>query len=153
MDELIAQGLAPFTFAYPYGDYGYATRSVGLIVKNAGYLGARDSDAGHNGIGSGHGVPKAYYLWSEAGETDYNTPLDNLTGFIDYAVAHKLWLIILLHRVDDKSPGGVSISISSVLLQGMANHIVSHQVSVVTNSEALTIENLNGQTSPFTFPQ
>jgi hypothetical protein len=32
--------------------------------------------------------------------------------------------IILLHRVDDNSPGGVSISISSVLLQGMVDHIV-----------------------------
>ena len=151
--ELMAHGLAPLTFAYPYGDYGYPTSSIGLIVKNAGYLGARDSDAGYNGIGSGHGAPKAYYLWSEAGETDYNTTLDNLTGFIDYAVAHKLWLIILLHRVDDNSPGGVSISISSVLLQGMVNHIVNHQVTVITNSEGLTIENLNGQTSTFTFPQ
>jgi peptidoglycan/xylan/chitin deacetylase (PgdA/CDA1 family)/uncharacterized protein YjdB len=151
--ELMAHGLAPLTFAYPYGDYGYPTSSIGLIIKNAGYLGARDSDAGYNGVGSGHGAPKAYYLWSEAGETDYNTTLDNLTGFIDYAVTHKLWLIILLHRVDDSSPGGVPISISSVLLQGMVNHIVDHHVSVVTNSEGLTIENLNGQTSTFTFPQ
>jgi peptidoglycan/xylan/chitin deacetylase (PgdA/CDA1 family) len=151
--DLIAQGLAPLTFAYPYGDYGYPKGSIGKTVKNAGYLGARDSDTGYNGIDSGHGAAKPYYLWSEAGETDYNTTLDNLTGFIDYAVAHKLWLIILLHRVDDNSPGGVSISISSVLLQGMVHHIVDHHVSVVTNSEGLTIENLNGQTATFTFPQ
>jgi peptidoglycan/xylan/chitin deacetylase (PgdA/CDA1 family) len=152
--DLIAQGLSPLTFAYPYGDYGYPNGSIGLTVKNAGYLGARDSDTGYNGIGSGHeDSPKPYYLWSEAGEEDYNTTLDNLTGFIDYAVSHKLWLIILLHRVDDNSPGGISISISSDLLQGMVDHILDQHVSVVTNSEGLTIENLNGQTSTFTFPQ
>jgi len=150
---LITQGLAPLTFAYPYGDYGYPKSVIGKTVKNTGYLGARDSDAGYNGIDSGHAAPMPYYLWSEAGETDYNTTLDNLTGFIDYAVAHKLWLIILLHRVDDNSPGGVSISISSALLQGMVDHIVDHSVSVVTNSEGLTIENLNGQTSNFIFPR
>jgi peptidoglycan/xylan/chitin deacetylase (PgdA/CDA1 family) len=152
--DLIAQGLSPLTFAYPYGDYGYPNSSIGLTVKNAGYLGARDSDTGYNGVGSGREEgPKPYYLWSEAGEEDYNTTLDNLTGFIDYAVSHKLWLIILLHRVDDNSPGGMSINISSELLQGMVDHIVDQHVNVVTNSEGLTIENLNGQTSPFTFPQ
>ena len=78
--ELIAHGLAPLTFAYPYGDYGYPTSSIGMIVKNAGYLGARDSDAGYNGIGSGHGVPKAYYLWSEAGEIGV-TPASRPIGY------------------------------------------------------------------------
>ena len=151
--DLIAQGLTPITFAYPYGDYGYPNGSIGMTVQNAGYLGARDSDQGYNGWHSGHGSPKTYYLWSEAGEADYNTTLDNLTGYIDYAVSNKLWLIILLHRVDDNSPQGASISISSALLQGMVDHIVNQHVNVVTNSEGLTIENLNGQTSTFTFPQ
>ncbi|MGH9502376.1 MAG: Ig-like domain-containing protein [Terriglobales bacterium] len=151
--DLIAQGLAPLTFAYPYGDYGYPNGSIGMTVQNSGYLGARDSDLGYNGCHSGHGQPEPYYLWSEAGETDYNTTLDNLTGFIDYAVTHKLWLIVLLHRVDDNAPGAAAISISSALLQGMVDHIVNQHVNVVTNSEGLTIENLNGQTSTFTFPQ
>ena len=30
-----------------------------------------------------------YYLWSQAGETDLNTTLANLTGYIDYAVANS----------------------------------------------------------------
>jgi peptidoglycan/xylan/chitin deacetylase (PgdA/CDA1 family) len=151
--DLIAQGLTPLTFAYPYGDYGYPSGSIGMTVQNSGFLGARDSDLGYNGNHSGHGPPMPYFLWSEAGEADYNTTLDNLTGFIDYAVSHKLWLIILLHRVDDNTPGAAAISISSVLLQGMVAHIVQQNVNVVTNSEGLTIENLNGQTSTFTFPQ
>jgi hypothetical protein len=93
-----------------------------------------------------------YYLWSQAGETDLNTTLANLTGYIDYAVANKLWLIVLLHRVDDNSPDDVSISISSTILQGMVEHIVQNNVNVVTNSEGLVIENLDGQTQPFAFP-
>jgi peptidoglycan/xylan/chitin deacetylase (PgdA/CDA1 family) len=150
--DLIAQGLNPLTFAYPYGDYGYPNSAVGLTVQSAGFMGARDSDAGYNGTASGHGTIMPYYLWCQAGETDLNTTLANLTGYIDYAVANRLWLIILLHRVDDNNPDNVSISISSTILQGMVNHIVQNNVNVVTNSEGLIIENLNGQTQPFVFP-
>lgn len=149
--DLIAQGLNPLTFAYPYGDYGYPNSAIGLAVQNAGFLGARDSDSGYNGD-SVHGAIMPYYLWSQAGETDLNTTLANLTGYIDYAVANKLWLIVLLHRVDDNSPDNVSISISSTILQGMVDHLVQNNVNVVTNSEGLIIENLNGQTQPFVFP-
>ena len=150
--DLIAQGLNPLTFAYPYGDYGYPNSAIGLVVQSAGFLGARDSDAGYNGPNSGHGEILPYYLWSQAEDTDLNTTLANLTGYIDYAVANKLWLIILLHRVDDNSPDSVSISIRSTILQGMVDHIVQNNVNVVTNSEGLVIENLNGQTQPFVFP-
>jgi len=150
--DLIANGLNPLTFAYPYGDYGYPNSTIGLAVQNAGFFGARDSDAGYNGHRSGHGQIMPYYLWSEAGETDLNTTLANLTGYIDYAVANKLWLILLFHRVDDNSPDDVSISISSTILQGMVDHIVQNNVNVVTNSEGLVIENLNGQTQAFVFP-
>jgi peptidoglycan/xylan/chitin deacetylase (PgdA/CDA1 family) len=150
--DLIAQGLNPLTFAYPYGDYGYPNSAIGLTVQNAGFLGARDSDTGYNGPHSGHGKILPYYLWSEAGETDLNTTLANLTGYIDYAVANRLWLIVLLHRVDDNTPDDVSISISSTILQGMVDHIVQNNVNVVTNSEGLIIEHLNGQTQPFAFP-
>jgi hypothetical protein len=149
--DLIAQGLNPLTFAYPYGDYGYPNSAIGLAVQNAGFLGARDSDSGYNGD-SVHGAIMPYYLWSRAGETDLNTTLANLTGYIDYAVANKLWLIILLHRVDDNKPDNKSISISSKILQGMVDHIVQKNVNVVTNSEGLIIENLNGQTQQFVFP-
>jgi peptidoglycan/xylan/chitin deacetylase (PgdA/CDA1 family) len=150
--DLIAHGLNPLTFAYPYGDYGYPNSAIGLTVQSAGFLGARDSDAGYNGTHSGHGTIMPYYLWCQAGETDLNTTLANLTGYIDYAVANKLWLIILLHRVDDNTPDDVSISISSTILKGMVDHIVQNNVNVVTNSEGLIIENLNGQTQQFVFP-
>jgi hypothetical protein len=86
---------------------------------------------------------------SEAGETDYNTALDNLTGFIDSAVAHKVWLIILLHRVDDNSPRGVSISISSVLLRGMANYTVNHEVSF--SHELGRVDDRKPKRTEFTF--
>jgi trimeric autotransporter adhesin len=149
--DLIAQGLNPLTFAYPYGDYGYPTSAIGLSVQSAGFLGARDSDSGYNGA-SGHGAIMPYYLWSQAAENDLNTTLANLTGYIDYAVANRLWLIILLHRVDDNKKDDKSISISSTILQGMVDHIVQNNVNVVTNSEGLIIENLNGQTQQFVFP-
>jgi peptidoglycan/xylan/chitin deacetylase (PgdA/CDA1 family)/uncharacterized protein YjdB len=156
--DLIAQGFNPVTFAYPYGDYGYVAGStksgkIGKVTKMAGFLGARDSDTGYVGASQGTNHVYPFYLWSEAGETDLNTTLNNLTGYIDYAVANKVWLIILLHRVDDNDPDNVAISISSALLQGMVDHIVQNNVNVVTNSEGLVIENLNGQTQTFAFPE
>ena len=71
--DLIAQGLNPLTLAYPYGDYGYPSPTVGQAVQAAGYLGARDSDYNFNGLGAcapgatvahcNHLYP--FYLWSQ----------------------------------------------------------------------------------------
>jgi len=150
--DLIAQGFNPLTFAYPYGDYGYPYSTVGLAVQSAGFFGARDSDQGYNGPASGNGAIMPFYVWCEAGETDMNTTLAMLTGYIDYAVANKLWLVLLFHRVDDNTPDDVATSISSTILQGVATHIVTNNINTVTNYEGLVIENLNGQTQAFVFP-
>ena len=173
--DLIAQGLNPQTFAYPYGDYGYPNPTVGQAVQAAGYLGARDSDLGYNGTGAcppgrpanqcNHMYP--FYLWSQSAENDMNTTQSQVNAWIQYAHDNGLWLIILLHRVDDNSPDGSSISIDStpaaadasghpaggVTLQGIVDYLQQNGINTVTNSEGLVIQNLNGQTSAFQFPQ
>ena len=174
--DLIAQGLNPLTFAYPYGDYGYPNATVGQAVQAAGYLGARDSDLGYNGLtecSGGRTIADCnhlypYYLWSQSAENDMNTTQSQANAWIQYAHDNKVWLIILLHRVDDNSPGNSAISIDStpataaaaghpdgvVTLQGIVDYIQQNGITTVTNSQGLVIENLNGQNAAtFQFPQ
>jgi len=174
--DLIAQGFNPLTFAYPYGDYGYPNPTIGQAVQTAGYFGARDSDLGYNGLSAcsaGTSISQCnhlypYYLWSQAAENDMNTTQSQANAWIQYAHDNKVWLIILLHRVDDNSPGSSAISIDStpataaaaghpagvVTLQGIVDYILQNGITTVTNSQGLVIENLNGQSgATFQFPQ
>jgi peptidoglycan/xylan/chitin deacetylase (PgdA/CDA1 family) len=172
--DLIAHGFNPLTLAYPYGDYGYPSPAVGQAVQAAGYLGARDSDTGFNGPTECPGRPAnrcnhlyPFYLWSQGAENDLKTTQTQLNGWIQYAHDNKVWLIILLHRVDENEPNSVDISIDSTpaaaaaaghpagvaTLQGIVDYIQQNGINTVTNSEGLVIENLNGQTSTFQFPQ
>jgi peptidoglycan/xylan/chitin deacetylase (PgdA/CDA1 family) len=174
--DLIAQGFNPLTFAYPYGDYGYPNPTIGQAVQTAGYFGARDSDLGYNGLSAcsaGSSISQCnhlypYYLWSQAAENDMNTTQSQVNAWIQYAHDNKVWLIILLHRVDDNSPGSSAISIDStpataaaaghpagvVTLQGIVDYILQNDITTVTNSQGLVIENLNGQSgATFQFPQ
>ncbi len=173
--DLIAQGFNPQTFAYPYGDYGYPNPTVGQAVQSAGYLGGRDSDLGFNGLNAcspgtrikqcNHLYP--YYLWSQGAENDMNTTQDQANAWMQYAHDNKVWLIILLHRVDDNRDNSTAISIDStpdtaaaaghpagvVTLQGIIDYIQQNGITTVTNAQGLVIENLNGQTTTFQFPQ
>jgi hypothetical protein len=108
-----------------------------------------------------------FYLWSQGAENDLGTTQTQVNGWIQYAHDNKVWLIILLHRVDENDPNSEAISIDSTpaaaaaaghpagvaTLQGIVDYIQQNAISTVTNSEGLVIENLNGQTSTFQFPQ
>jgi peptidoglycan/xylan/chitin deacetylase (PgdA/CDA1 family) len=141
-------GLTPVTVAYPYGDYD---ERVEAVVKAAGFRGARSSDLGYdcNLLFTSESVclrsDDPLFLESQAAEADMNTTISNITGWIDYAVANKLWLIILLHRVDED---GNPISVPHELLQQTADYLVQQKVVVVTNSEGMIIENLDAQAQP-----
>ena len=139
--DLISWGIMPTTLAYPYGGYN---STVEAVVQSAGLRGARDSDLGYNssGVGLTFGGPLNHdtyplELWSEAAEMDMNTTLSDVTSEIDYAVANNLWLIILLHRVDETDPCCASISVDHTLIQGTVDYLVQHKVPVVTNNEGM----------------
>lgn len=135
--DLQAQGITSTTFAYPYGDYNSTVES---IVQAAGLRGARSSDVGYNTA-----TTNPLVLQAQAAEQDLNTTITQISGWIDYAVANKRWLIIMFHRVDDTRTCCSSISVSHQLIQEMADYLVQQQVHVVTNNEGLIIENLNAQ--------
>ncbi len=143
--DLIGWSYNPTTFAYPYDDYGGSSQStVVAAVKAAGVRGARDSDYG------GYNNATAFALLLDSMPSEYDLGTDNattVTGWIQQAVANKMWVIILWHRVDETTSTGAPnpISVPSTVIQGVVNYIVANGVHVATDSEGLVIENLDAQ--------
>jgi peptidoglycan/xylan/chitin deacetylase (PgdA/CDA1 family) len=144
--DLQAWGYKSTTFAYPYDDYGgSSTSAVVAAVKASGVRGARDSDC------RGYNNSSTFPLLLHSMPSEYDLGTDNVatvTGWIQQAVANKMWVIILWHRVDETDPNtGVPnpISVPSTVIQGVVNYIVQNGVHVVTDSEGLVVENLNAQ--------
>jgi peptidoglycan/xylan/chitin deacetylase (PgdA/CDA1 family) len=144
--DLQSWNFNPTTFAYPYDDYGGSSQSaVVAAVKASGVRGARDSDYG------GYNNSTTFPLLLDSMPSEYDLGTDNVqtvTGWIQQAVANKMWVIILWHRVDETDPGTGApnpISVPSPVIQGVVNYIVANGVHVVTDSEGLVIENLNAQ--------
>jgi len=114
-------------------------------VKASGARGARDSDYG------GYNNSTSYPLLLDSMPSEYDLGTDNVstvTGWIQQAVANKMWVIILWHRVDEFDPNTGApnpISVPSSVIQGVVNHIVANGIHVVTDSEGLVIENLDAQ--------
>jgi len=144
--DLTAWGYNPTTFAYPYDDYGgSSTSAVVAAVKASGVRGARDSDYG------GYNNATSFPLLLDSMPSEYDLGTDNVatvTGWIQQAVANKMWVIILWHRVDETNPSTGApnpISVPSSVIQGVVNYIVANGIHVVTDSEGLVIENLDAQ--------
>jgi len=144
--DLQGWGYNPTTFAYPYDDYGgSSTSAVVDAVRASGVRGARDSDYG------GYNNSTTFPLLLDSMPSEYDLGTDNITtvtGWIQQAVANKMWVIILWHRVDETDPNTGApnpISVPSSVIQGVVNYIVQNGVHVVTDSEGLVIENLNAQ--------
>ena len=146
LQDLQGWGYNPTSFAYPYDDYGgSSTSAVVDAVEASGVRGARDSDYG------GYNNSTTFPLLLDSMPSEYDLGTDNVTtvaGWIQQAVANKMWVIILWHRVDETDPNTDApnpISVPSSVIQGVVNYIVQNGVHVVTDSEGLVIENLNAQ--------
>jgi len=144
--DLATWGYNPITFAYPYDDYGgSSTSTVVAAVKATGVRGARDSDYG------GYNNATSFPLLLDSMPSEYDLGTDDVTtvtGWIQQAVANKMWVIILWHRVDESDPNTGApnpISVPSPVIQGVVNYILGHGIHVVTDSEGLVIENLDAQ--------
>jgi peptidoglycan/xylan/chitin deacetylase (PgdA/CDA1 family) len=125
---------APQTFAYPYDQYN---DTVVAAVQASGVRGARDSDYG----GANNATSNPFLLDSQPSEYDLGTDnVATVTGWIQQAVANRMWVIILWHRVDET---GNPISVPSTVIQGVVDYINANGVYVATDSEGLVIENMN----------
>ncbi len=88
--DLIALGITPKTFVYPYGSY---TEAVKQIVAQDGFIGARSVIEGLNPSGADR-----YALMHH--EVNFTTTVADVQGWIAEALRTKTWLILTFHEVD-----------------------------------------------------
>ena len=123
--DLAAIGVNARTFAYPYDAYN---DTITTAVKNAGYAGARDSDAGFNTK-----TTNPYRLVTQSVES--TVTFDQVKAWIDSARANKTWLILLFHQVDNS---GNQYSTTPAMINQIADYLKASHLPVVTNVEGIS---------------
>ena len=126
-EALLRLGILTTTFAYPDG---YSDPAVESIVKDAGFIGARDTEAGLNDAAIDPYELKSYQVTAA-------TTLPEIEYAIAQAVQTKGWLILTFHRVDDT---GNSISVPHQLIRGLIAYLKKDRIPVVTNAEGLAMK-------------
>ncbi len=124
--DLVAQGLSPKTFVYPYGDRSPATDA---LVEAAGYIGSR---------GSYYGLDAPFtprYNLDDI-RVDSTTSLASIEAEVDQAVADKRWLVLEIHDV--LPGGGDTYTITPAFFQSLVNYIKQSGAQVVTLQSGLS---------------
>jgi peptidoglycan/xylan/chitin deacetylase (PgdA/CDA1 family) len=122
-DDLMAMGIRPNWFAYPYGDYN----SISITDARSTFLGARTVRGASNNQSSDPFLLNCYVI-----EPGGVYAISDITPLIDSAQTNGTWLILLFHRVDED---GNSISVPHDLIQQVADYLVARKVNVVTMSQ------------------
>jgi peptidoglycan/xylan/chitin deacetylase (PgdA/CDA1 family) len=115
--DLLALGIDPKSFAYPYGEHNDDTLAA---VQAAGFTSARTTDQNLSG--------RNRYLLQ-----GYSIGAGTTFEVIQHAIAHAEsrggWLILTFHRIDDD---GNPISVSSTLLQQIVDFVIKNHILVTT---------------------
>lgn len=130
--DLISIGVAPTSFAFPFGAHNDSTQS---ILADAGFSAARTTNKGVNDENSDPLLLNCWVIAPEGVTTDIN----QITQAIDDAQANGKWLILLFHRVDET---GNPISVPHTLLQKTVDHLVEKKTKVVTVKQGLALYRL-----------
>lgn len=123
--DLLAQGINPTAFVYPYGD---TSATVEAAVKAAGYLGARGSYFGFNTP-----VSPRYNLADI--RLDKTSTIAKVKLQIDQAIEDKRWIVFELHDV--LASGGDEYAITTAFFQQVVTYLKQKNVSVVTLGQGL----------------
>jgi peptidoglycan/xylan/chitin deacetylase (PgdA/CDA1 family) len=123
--DLMAQGITPKSFVYPYGD---ESSTVEAAVKTAGYNLSRGSYTGQNGTVTNH-----YSLYDI--RVDSTTSLATIESYIDQAKADHRWLVLELHDV--VASGGDVDAITPAYFQSLVTYIKNSGIQVSTMQQAL----------------
>jgi peptidoglycan/xylan/chitin deacetylase (PgdA/CDA1 family) len=125
-DDLVALGIHPSFFAYPYGDYN----SNAVTLVRSTYLGARTVT-----IGSVSKTDDPMLLKAVTIETlPYHVYCyDDIQKQIDQAVAGGDWLIIVFHRVDNDKGDGINAYHQTI--QDVVNYLIAQNIPTGTMSQ------------------
>jgi hypothetical protein len=109
------------TFAYPYGG-GAGDQVVEGIVKNIGLTAASSTTSGYN-------TPTTNRYNLSVQSVVATTTIADIQGWIDYAAANKLWLILLFHQVENNPTllAKETYGTTTAILQSAVNYALTKQ--------------------------
>jgi peptidoglycan/xylan/chitin deacetylase (PgdA/CDA1 family) len=116
------------SFAYPFGEYN---NEVIDAIKRAGYRGARSTIRGWNDR-----TTDPYLLKVQAVRVEVEP--EEVYTWIDYAINHDMWLILMFHQVDSE---GRLWSTTPLKLEKIVYYISDKKIKVVTIDEGLRLMN------------
>jgi peptidoglycan/xylan/chitin deacetylase (PgdA/CDA1 family) len=124
-NDLTSIGITPVTtIVYPYGEYN---ETVIAAAKTAGYTGGR-------GVVSGYNTPTTNEWELHDQHVTSGVSFATVRGWIDYAVANKLWLILELHQ---QNVNGGEYSNNPALLEQIASYVDNQNIKTITLGEGL----------------
>lgn len=120
--DLQDRKLSPIdSFAYPYGSYDDRTQRV--ISKS--YPLIRTSDEGYNDRYFDRQNIRSFAITDHTSDKEFR-------AWLDYAKLHKVWLVLVYHRVDEKG----EYSVSSESLQRQLQMVHDSRLQVLPLSQA-----------------
>lgn len=125
------------SLAYPMGLYN---STVATAVQTAGFKGARTVDFGFNDKSTNPFLLKGAAVERggacDGGGTASPTTLAEVKSWIDDAALNKMWLVLVLHQIDNNA--GSCYGIPPTMLQSITDYLKTSSVDVVTVSQGLT---------------
>lgn len=128
-EDLLHLGASPIDyFAYPYGDYNEAVKT---LVKNAGFIAARSSDGGYNQKNTDRYALRRQPMIN-------TTTFAQAKSYIDTALRDKTWVILLFHEVNNS---GRPYSVTPVLFQQIVDYLVAQKITPITMAQGVALMN------------
>lgn len=132
-NDLIAHGITPTTFVYPFGVYN---AGIQQIVQNAGFTSARS-------VGDGFNYPGSAKMALLDKHIESTTTIADVQGWINQAIANKTWLILELHEqaTNPAQPDTGVYYNTPTMMQNIVNAIKASGIKTVTQAEGTALMN------------
>lgn len=122
--DLLALGITPKTFVYPFGSY---KANVQQIVASQGFIGARTVNEGFNSSSTDR-----FALLHH--QVNLDTSLAQVQSWINTAVQSQTWLILTFHQVDYS---GGEYSTTPEIFRQIANLVATSDLTPVKMEDGL----------------
>lgn len=123
---LLGTGFAPVsTIVFPYGEHSPA---VDQASQDAGYTAGRDDAYGYNTKDT---AKFALYVQNVGS----GTTLSQVQHWVDVAYDNKVWLILMLHQVDNS---GMDYAVDPATFSNIVDYVSAKGIETVTIGEGVT---------------
>lgn len=123
-EDLIAMGITPTTFSYPYGEYTPTTES---IVESVGFSGAVTTQ---ETVVTSNSDP----FQIESPSIRASDLPEEIENMIDRALSERKWLVMTFHRIDESAD---EYSITPENFQKVVDYVKNNDIPTVTVAQGL----------------